>query len=81
MSTVTHENTPAAGVPSRGSMVVYVDGTRENGQERFRMAEVTGPAGVDPVTGATWVGVLLPEIPSVVDMIDCASVVNVVPPR
>lgn len=62
-------------------MVVYVAGTLSNGQERFRIADVIGPALDDPVTGHTWMGVLLPDLPGVVDMIDCVSVVNVVPPR
>ncbi len=61
-------------------MVVYADGARPDGPQRFRIAEVIGPVAVDPVTGGTWVGVRLPELASVVDLIDCASVVNVVPP-
>jgi hypothetical protein len=80
VSTVSHENMRTAGAPSRGSMVVYVAGRRKDGQQRLRIALVVGPTMVDPATERVWLGVLLADQPGEVDLIDNASVMNVVPP-
>jgi len=68
----------AVEAPPRGTIVIYVDGTHRNGEQRSRIAEVVGPTFVDPVSGDTWMGVLLPTMPRRVDMIDCAAVTTVV---
>lgn len=80
MNIVSEENTPTM-LPARGALVVYVAGRRANGQRRFRIADVTGPVVADPESGRTWVGVALPDTPGVVDIVDCATIKNVVPPR
>lgn len=81
VSTMAQDNKPATGIPLRGSMIVYIDGLGQDGRERYRIAEVTGPTVPDPITGNTWTGVLLPDKPGMVEMIDCTYIVNVVPPR
>lgn len=68
----------AAEAPPRGTIVIYVDGTSFNGEERSRIAEVVGPTIVDPGTGDAWMGVLLPTMPRRVDLIECATVTTVV---
>ena len=62
-------------------MVVYVDRTQPDGRQRFRLADVVGPVVEDPGSGRTWVGVVLPERPTRSELIDCAEILNVVPPR
>jgi hypothetical protein len=79
VSTVSYDNMPAMHAPSRGSLVVYGDGVRHDGHDRYRIAEVNGPVVVDPITGSTWLGVRLPERSNAYCLIDFASVVNVVP--
>jgi hypothetical protein len=68
----------AVEAPSRGSLITYLDRAPE---ERLRLAEVTGPTMVDPLIGHTWVGARLPDMAGTVDVIDCARLVNVMPPR
>jgi len=67
--------------PARGSLVVYVVGRRPNGQRRYRIADVTGPVVADPLSGRMWIGVALPDVPGSVDIVDCETIRNVVPPR
>lgn len=74
-------NAVALEAPARGSLVVYVAGRRPNGQRRYRIADVTGPVVADPVSGRTWIGVSLPDVPGRVDIVDVETIRNVVPPR
>jgi hypothetical protein len=80
MSGMSHEHSPTVRVPPRGSVIVYSDDVAGWERQRFRVAEVVGPAMADSVTGRTWFGVLLPDRPDAVDLVDLASVVKVVPP-
>jgi hypothetical protein len=77
---MSHEHMPTVRVPARGSIVVYADGSRPDGHQRFRLGDVVGPAVEDPISGRTWLGVLLPDRPDTIDLVDLGTVVNIVPP-
>jgi hypothetical protein len=70
--------TSGSGKPPRGAVVIYTQGTWLDGRERFRIAEVVGPTIVDPESGGTWMGVLIPATPARIDLIDTARVTNIV---
>jgi hypothetical protein len=75
------DHTPRMRAPSRGTVVTYAAGLRDDGQDRFRLALVVGPIAVDPATGGTWIGVQVPGTGNTVDLIDSRVIVNVSPPR